>query len=322
MSGTLRSIACIGAGNVGRAWAIVFARAGHPVSLFDANPAVVVDHALPMIRGSLQDLAAAGLLAEPAAAVEERISAASTVEDAVAGAIHVQESVREDAVIKAALFAHIDRCTPPDAIIASSTSAIPGSAFMEHVAGRRRCLVAHPVNPPYLIPLVEICPSPWTDPAVTDECYAFMEKVGQTPIRVNREIAGFILNRLQFVLVSEALHLVGEGYCSTDDVDKVLTAGLARRWAFIGPFEVAHLNATEGYRGFMHSLGDMIRTLAKDAKVDYEWDDRLVEEIHGQLAQRTPVASVPERQAWRDRKLMAVARYLAEMRDAEPPTPP
>lgn len=312
----MRTVACIGAGNVGRAWAIVFARAGYPVALYDADSALVAGHALPMIRRHLADLADAGLLEDPGA-VEARIRPAKTVEDAVQHAIHVQESVKEDAGVKAELFALMDRCASPDAVLASSTSAIPGSQFMKDLPGRRRCVIAHPVNPPYLVPLVEICASPWTDPQVMQDCFAFMEKIGQTPIRVNREIAGFVLNRLQFVLVTEALHLVGEGYCSVDDVDKVLTAGLARRWAFLGPFEVMHLNATGGYGEFMRALGGMIRTLAKDAKLNYEWDDRLVASIHEHLSQRTPITAVPDRQAWRDRQLMALSKHLLAMQEAD-----
>jgi L-gulonate 3-dehydrogenase len=325
----MRTVACIGVGNVGRAWAIVFARAGYQVTLYDADTALVTDRALPMIRGHLADLADAGLLENPGV-VAARIQPVDTVENAVAHAIHVQESVKEDAAVKAELFALMDRCALPDAVLASSTSAIPGSEFMKELSGRRRCLIAHPVNPPDLIPLVEICASPWTDPQVMQSCLAFMEKIGQTPILVNREIPGFILNRLQFVLVTEALHLVGEGYCSVDDIDKVLTAGLARRWAFIGPFEVMHLNATAGYRGFMQGLGSMIRTLAKDAKLDYDWDAPLVDSIHGHLAQRTPLAALPNRQAWRDRQLMALSKHLDSMKmtdtpgssHAHGPTPP
>lgn len=311
-----RTVACIGAGNVGRAWAIVFARAGWPVTLYDRDPDVVTKHALPMIRRHLDDLSAAGILPDRHE-VEARIAATCSLEEAVRHAVHVQESAREDIATKADLFAFLDRHTPSDAIIASSTSAIPGSAFLQEVAGRHRCIIAHPVNPPYLIPLVEICASPWTAPQVITDCMAFMSKVGQSPIRVNREIPGFILNRLQFALVGEALHLVGEGYCSVEDIEKVMTEGLARRWALMGPFEVAHLGATAGYRGFMQGLGGMVRSVTRDAKVNYDWTQALVEAIHGRLSERIPVAAIPECQTRRDRRLMALARFIAEMQASE-----
>src|SRR6266850_2447567 len=115
----MRPVACIGVGNVGRAWAIVFARAGYTVRLYDADPAVVVGRALPMIRRHLTDLATAGLLESPAD-VEARIVPTGTLKDAVAGVIHVQESVKEDVAVKGALFELMDRSAPPDAVLASS----------------------------------------------------------------------------------------------------------------------------------------------------------------------------------------------------------
>lgn len=305
-------IACIGAGNVGRAWAIVFARAGHTVRLYDADPVAVTQRALPAIDISLADLVAAGLLPE-AAPVRSRIEGCDTLEQAVRDADHIQESASENLAIKIALFSEIDALAAPAAIIASSTSAIPGSKLFEHLRGRARCLVAHPVNPPYLIPLVELCPTPWTDPQVVARCRQFMGDCGQQPVELRREITGFLLNRLQFALAGEALHLVGEGYCTPEDIDLVMTAGLARRWAFIGPFEVGHLNATAGYAGFMQGLGDMVRSVAADVQPDYPWDAALVAQIHARLSARTPVDAVPRRQAWRDRQLMAVARFLQHL---------
>ncbi len=305
----MTSVACVGAGNVGRAWAIVFARAGYSVKLYDQVSSVVESQALPMIARNLEDMQAMGLIADAAAALQ-RISAASTLAAAVSDVEYVQESVKEDLEIKTAVYGELDRLADESIILASSTSAIPGSAFTENLRGRHRCLVVHPVNPPYLIPLVELCAAPWTAQDTVDRARRLMTEVGQTPITVTREIAGFILNRLQVALIGEALHLVAEGYCSVDDIDKTITDGLARRWAFIGPFEVGHLNATAGYRHFMQNYADMFRTLARSARVDYPWDDALIDSIHDRLSVRTPVENVPERQAWRDQRLMALAKHL------------
>jgi hypothetical protein len=141
-----------------------------------------------------------------------------------------------------------------------------------------------------------------------DEGQQHTEPAGE----LRREIRGFLLNRLQFALVGECMHLVGEGYCSVEDIDAVLTAGLARRWSFIGPFEVAHLNATEGFKGFMTGLGPMVRSVSGDVQPDYPWDDALVARIHEELARRTPVAEIPQRQAWRDRQLMQIVQRLRD----------
>jgi 3-hydroxyacyl-CoA dehydrogenase len=306
----MEKVACVGAGNVGRAWAIVFARAGYAVALHDALPATT-QAAMQLLRTSLRDLQQASLI-EDADAVLARIEPADTLATATAGVIHVQESAFEDLDVKRALFAQLDALAPPDATLASSTSALPGSDMFRDIPGRHRCLVAHPVNPPYLIPLVELCPTPWTDAAVLTRCRDMMQKIGQRPVTLRREIRGFLLNRLQFALVGECMHLVGEGYCSVEDIDAVLTAGLARRWSFIGPFEVAHLNATEGFKGFMTGLGPMVRSVSGDVQPDYPWDDALVARIHEELARRTPVAEIPQRQAWRDRQLMQIVQRLRD----------
>jgi len=303
------SIACIGVGNVGRSWAVVFARAGFKVRLYDNDMETVRKNALPAIRQSLDDLVAAGLLPE-SESVLERIEPAESLQQAVDGVIYVQESVKENLQVKQQVFSELGQFAPTDAILASSTSAIPGSGFMQAAINPLRCIVAHPVNPPHLIPLVEICSSPWTSAETMDRCMELMQQVGQEPIKVLKEIPGFILNRLQFSLVGEAMHLVGEGYCSPEDIDKVLKHGLAMRWAFIGPFEVAHLNATLGFQGFVDGLGNMMRTLAKDAKVDYEWGAELASQIHAMLAEQTPIEKLPERQAWRDRRIMALRKHL------------
>lgn len=309
-----KAIACIGVGNVGRSWAIVFARAGYEVKLYDTDMEAVRKRALPAIRQSMDDLVASGLLPE-SESVMSRIQPAESLKQAVDGVIYVQESVKEDLLVKQQVFNELGRFAPAEAILASSTSAIPGSEFMQAANNPHRCIIAHPVNPPHLIPLVEICCTPWTSAETMDRCMELMQQVGQEPIKVLKEVPGFILNRLQFSLVGEAMHLVGEGYCSPEDIDKVLKHGLAMRWAFIGPFEVAHLNATLGFQGFVDGLGDMMRSLAKDAKVDYEWGPELASQIHALLAAQTPIEELPERQAWRDRRIMALRKHLRSAED-------
>ena len=220
-------VACVGAGDVGRARAVVFVRAGHPVRLWDADPAAV-PRALPMIAATLADLSAAGLLAEAPEAVAARLAAAGSLAEAVADAARVQESALEDLAVKRAVFAELDAATPPGAPVASSTSALPASAFAADLPGAARCLVAHPVNPPSLIRFVEICGHPGTDPAVIDAALGFMRSLGMSPVHLRREIDGFLLNRLQYTLVAEALHLVGEGYCGPEDIEAVVRDGWRR----------------------------------------------------------------------------------------------
>lgn len=301
-------IACIGAGTVGHAWAVVFARAGYEVTLFDAKPGEVRERALPSMRQTLQVLADGGMLAQSVDTVAARVRDAGSIAEAVAGVVYVQESVREDVAVKRQVFAEIAAAAPSDAILASSTSAIKGSEFLTDIPGPDRALVAHPVNPPSFIPLVELCRSGKTSGETLDTTRRLLTDAGMKPIVLNKEIDGFILNRLQYTLVAEALHLVGEGYCSAEDIDRVMTEGLALRWAFIGPFAVAHLNAVDGFQGFVGRLGGMMRRMGEDAQTDYAWTGEQIAEIHDQLIKTRPVDNLPTLQRERDRSILALRR--------------
>ena len=313
----MNTIACIGAGNVGRSWAMVFARAGHAVRLYDRETDAVRDSVLPLIAASLADQQAAGLL-DSAARAAARITACDSLEAAIDGVDYVQESISEQLDLKQAVFRALDTGTPPDCILASSTSAIPGSEFMADLGNPERALIVHPVNPPHLIPLVELCATEVTDPAVVDRVRSFMTGLGQVPIVLRREIRGFILNRLQFALVGELMHLVAEGYCSAADADKAVRHGLALRWAFLGPTEVAHLNATAGFLGFTDGLGEMMKRLARESRVDYDWTRADAEAIHAAVDAQMPVERIEDYQRWRDRRIMALRRHLADMEREEP----
>jgi 3-hydroxyacyl-CoA dehydrogenase len=205
----------------------------------------VADATRAHIASHLGELAEHGLVAEPDRALA-RIRVAASLQDALAGAGFVQENGPETLEAKRALFAEMDALAAPDTILASSTSFIMASAFSEGLRGRARCLVGHPVNPPHLVPIVEIAPAPWTDAAVVERARAIYEKAGQVPIILRKEKAGFVLNRLQAVLLAEAFRLVGEGVASAEDVDKTIRDGLGLRWAFMGPFETIELNAPGG----------------------------------------------------------------------------
>jgi len=305
------AVACVGVGNVGRSWAIVFARAGCRVTLWDADPAAC-DRALRAIEQGLRDLAEAGALADPDEAFA-RVHVVAELEDAVAPAHWVQESAAEQLEAKQQLFARMDAIAPRDAILASSTSAIPGSQFMVGLTGSARCLVAHPVNPPHLIPLVELCGTAETAEPVIERAADFLTSLGQAPVRLNREIEGFLLNRLQWALLGEAMHLVGEGICSPQDIDRVLTDGLARRWSFIGPFAVAHLNASKGVEGYFDVLSEAIARVQGTLRCDYPPTVQVIDAAHAAMAATTPVSAIAERQQWRDRQLLKVNRFLTEL---------
>ena len=305
----MTQVAVIGAGLIGRAWSIVFARAGFDVTLWDPFPQQT-QAALGFIAERLPELQEAGLLAEPPQTVISRIRPAATLADAVRDAVHVQENGPERVDAKRPLFAELDRAARPDAVLASSTSGIPASAFTEGLAGRARCLVAHPVNPPYLIPLVELCPAPWTDAAVVARTRDLMTRAGQVPATVNKEMDGFALNRLQGALLAEAFRLVADDVISPADLDALVKHGLGLRWSFMGPLETIDLNAPGGLADYCERYGPLYATMQRQM-TPREWDAALIGKL--QMARRAelPANMQAVRQEWRDRRLMALLAHKA-----------
>jgi L-gulonate 3-dehydrogenase len=310
----MQNAAIIGAGLIGRAWANVFARAGWNVRVWDPDAGQRAD-ASKLVEQSLHELAAHGLVKDPAAAAK-RITVLATLEEALAGAEYVQESGPEVLEVKRATFEKLDRAAPPNAILASSTSAIVASRFTEALPGRARCIVAHPVNPPHLVPVVELCGAPWTSEETRTRARRILKGVGQVPIEVKREIDGFILNRLQVALLTEAFRLVQEGYVTPEDLDHTVADGLGLRWAFMGPFETIELNAPGGVADYCQRYVPWFRRYVADLPPATVWDD-----AHWQRAaaawNRTPTAEqIAEKSRWRDQRLAALA---AHKRSQKPP---
>jgi 3-hydroxyacyl-CoA dehydrogenase len=303
----LQHITLIGTGLVGQGWAIVFARAGFRVTLYD-NSSVALERAMAEISNRLEDLEQHGLL-EWVEYIRPRIEIATDLETALHGAIYVQESVPEVLDLKREIFARLDALTDPDVILASSTSAIAASQFTESLAGRHRCLVAHPVNPPYLVPLVEIVPAPWTTPETVNRTQQLMNQAGQVPILVRHEVQGFILNRLQAALLNEAFRLVENGYASTEDVDKTLRDGLGLRWSFMGPFETIDLNAPGGVRDYVERYGQTLYEMAQSQAWPRRWSDELITAVETERRKLLPASGLASRRRWRDRRLMALLAH-------------
>ena len=272
--------------------------------MWDQDGAQVMQ-ALRSIGQSLRDMAKAGLITEPDK-VLERISGAGTFAAALENAGHVQESITELPEPKQALFAEIEEFAPPDAVLASSTSAIMPSAIFSALRTRRRCLVAHPMNPPHLAPIVELCGADFTAPEAVEKAQAFMARCGMAPIVVKREIEGFILNRLQHAVLNEAFRLIAQGYVSADDLDKTVTEGLALRWSFMGPIETIDLNAPDGAADYMARYGETIRRVGQSQKEAPDWPADVAVMIDAERRTQVPREKLAEAQAWRDRRLMAL----------------
>jgi len=300
-----RHVAVVGAGLVGAGWAIVFARAGLEVRVFDANPdtaAGVPD----FIRVQLEQMQHHGLV-DDAPAVLQRIRVSADLAHAVRGAGYVQESVLERVDVKLGLMRQLQELLDPDAVVGSSTSGIGSSKLTQGLDLATRVLVVHPVNPPHLVPVVELVPSPATGAAACDFAHALMLAVDQSPVRVNREIEGFVLNRLQGVLLREAWALVADGVATCEDIDKTVRDGLGWRWSFMGPFETIDLNAPGGVADYAARLGPLYQSIAASRSQDEQWPPELVGRVEAERRRYLSQDELGQRRDWRDRRLMAIA---------------
>jgi 3-hydroxyacyl-CoA dehydrogenase len=303
----MSQIAIVGGGIIGSSWALVFARAGFSVRVF-ARHAEVRATLLERVRQSAER----AMAITPDVAVDDiigRITVSATLDGAVRNAVWVQESVEENRDVKAAVFAAIDAVAMPNALLASSTSSIGASLFTQSLAGRGRCLVAHPATPPHLIPVVEIVPAPWTPKEVIDQAFSMMRRVGQVPVLVQREQPGFVLNRLQGALLIEMFNVISEGIMTPGDVDLLIKDGFGLRWAFLGPLEGIDLNAPGGIADYLGRYGFMFDQLARDHGASSGVvTSELIDVLHATMRTRVSLETLPERVAWRDRNISELRR--------------
>jgi 3-hydroxyacyl-CoA dehydrogenase len=301
------AVAVVGSGSIGVGWATTFARGGCHVTLYDVDPGRL-EAALREIRSKLDDLARFDLLAEDPGTVAARVTTAPELTSALRDATYVQECAPEELALKRDLFARLDRESPSAAVIASSSSTMPCSSFAAALAGRGRCLVAHPGNPPYLLPVVELVPAPFTRPDVVEQATDLLGRVGMSVVRVRAEVDGFVFNRLQGAVLREAYCLVRDRVASVDDVDRAVRDGLGRRWAVLGPFETADLNTRGGIEAHAARLGAAYERMGADRGQHDPWTADLVRRVTDERRRLLPLERWEERVAWRDRMLMALER--------------
>ncbi|MFI6359702.1 3-hydroxyacyl-CoA dehydrogenase NAD-binding domain-containing protein [Streptomyces sp. NPDC050743] len=244
----VRRVACVGAGVIGGGWVAHFLARGYDVTAWDPAPDAearlrrLVDAAWP----ALEQLGLAS------GASRERLSMADTLEEAVAEAQFVQESAPEKLGLKRELLAKLDAATPAGVVVASSTSGYPMTDMQTEAVTPGRLVVGHPFNPPYLIPLVEVVGGERTDAEAVRWATRFYEVAGKSVITMDREVPGFIANRLQEALWREALHMVANGEATVRDIDQSITEGPGLRWAVMGPMLTFALAGGEG--GMAHML--------------------------------------------------------------------
>ncbi|MBB5940359.1 3-hydroxyacyl-CoA dehydrogenase NAD-binding domain-containing protein [Streptomyces zagrosensis] len=244
----VRRVACVGTGVIGGGWTAHFLARGYDVTAWD--PASDAGERVRRIVASAWPALEQLGLADGAS--PDRLTITATLADAVADAQFVQESAPEELTLKRELLADLDAATADDVVIASSTSGYPMTDMQTHAARPQRLVVGHPFNPPYLIPLVEVVGGELTDRWAVEWASAFYMAVGKSVITMDREVPGFIANRLQEALWREALHMVAEGEATVADIDASITEGPGLRWAFMGPCLTFALAGGEG--GMAHML--------------------------------------------------------------------
>jgi 3-hydroxybutyryl-CoA dehydrogenase len=233
----LRPIAVLGAGLMGHGIAQVFAHAGFPVRIYDPV-ATVRASVLERIRGNLSDLGE-----DPESA--DRVTTHASIGETVQGVQAVFEAGPENLSVKQDIFASVESAAPPDAILASNTSVIPITLITQRIERGERALGTHWWNPPYLVPLVEVVRTARTASSALEAMVELLRSAGKTPVIVNRDIPGFVGNRLQHALWREAIALVAAGVCDAETVDTVVKASFGRRLAVLGPLENADLVGTD-----------------------------------------------------------------------------
>lgn len=299
-----QSVVIFGAGSIGLSLAAVFSDSGFAVTLAEPDPARRAA-AEAGILAQHQAIALAGLTQGKSGPVTVLTDAGA----ALSGAALVIEAGPELLDVKKVIFADLLVACRPDAVIATASSAIPMSQILPDPADQARCLVAHPVNPPAVLRLIELVPAPATQAATMTQAAALFDEAGFSVVTLGHEIEGFVLNRLQGAVLREAYRLVAEGVTDSAGVDAVMRLGLGPRWALSGPFETAELNTPGGILAHAARMGPAYRRMgAARGELDTEWPEDLVARLDDERRRVISLEDLPMRVNWRAR---AVAQLVA-----------
>lgn len=304
----IERVAVVGAGVIGNGWAARCLARGLDVVVTDPDPAAeqrlhaAIDTAWPTLEKR-------GLAPE---ADRERLRFTTDLEAAVRGAGLVQENAPEREDLKRLLLARIDAAADADAIIASSTSGLMPSTLQSDCEAPGRVIVAHPFNPVYLLPLVELVGGERTDTEVMQRAARIYRAIGMRPLIVRREIEGHVADRLMEALWREALHLVNDGVATTEEVDAAIVYGAGLRWSLMGTFLTFHLAGGDaGMRHMLEQFGPALKlpwTKLKAPELTDDLIDRVVAGCEHQAAGR----SVRELEARRDEFLSRLLDLVSE----------
>jgi 3-hydroxyacyl-CoA dehydrogenase len=312
MVNNIKKVAVIGAGTIGAGWATLFAVKGYDVNLYSRR-AETRAKSIKTIESNLDFLAEKEMLSKDDVAQSfERIKEVAELPKAVKDVDYVQECVAEDYGIKKSIFAEADKFSPENTILASSSSGLKMTEIQQATSRPGKCIVAHPWNPPHLIPLVEIVPGEKTSDETIDVTLKLQTKLGKVAVVVKKEVPGYIGNRLAAALWREAIDLVERGVATVEDVDKALYAGPGIRWALMGTHLIYQLGGgKDGIGHFIDHLGrTTFKTIWEDmATWSYITDSTKTELIDG-VKSEMGKREMDELVRWRDDKLIKLLKVI------------
>ena len=309
-----RKVTVIGAGDIGVGWAALCASAGWPVAIFDLSPATMERASIEVER---RTRALVALGRAPESIVDQglrELQRATFFSEAIQDADWVIEAIQEDVGAKQKLFVAIEGVVSDDALISSSSSGLAPSEIFGRMRRLDRCLVTHPLNPPELIPLVEVVPEARTSPASITRAVDYLRTLGRFPIVLKKAIPGYVVGRISAAVWRECIDLVLQGIISVDDLDRAVSLGPAIGWAAAGPHLTYHLAAGEGgiryfTQQLLASFESWWQQLAHWAQLDPEQQRALIQSI-----EKSYKGKVEFLREARDRRLSAILKALEQAR--------
>jgi len=306
----IKKVGVVGTGTIGCGWATFFAMKGLETRLYDQY-AASLEKAQEKVRSNLQTLVGLGEITEDQAeAAMGNLYIGKSMEDALEGVSFVQESIYEDYDAKKALFKELDALLPEEVIIATSSSGLLMTEIqtaVERFPGR--CLIGHPINPVFLVPLVELVPGKQTDPQAMVDARAFYEEIGKVPVTLKKEVPGYLENRLTAALYREAIDLAINDVASVEDIDKTIWAGPGLRYALMGPLTIYHLGGGEGgTKYFIDHLGTALTQWWEDMNTWTKIPEGAADILEKGVIEAMDGKSISDMCAWRDKKLVELLR--------------
>ncbi|AOL17629.1 3-hydroxyacyl-CoA dehydrogenase [Sulfolobus sp. A20] len=310
----VRTVSVIGAGIIGAGWTVLLVTKGYKVNFYTEKQETL-NKGIEKVKNYLTILREVGIIDKGYEDYLNNISMTTDLDKAISNTDFVIEAIIENYDAKKKLFKYLDSKLDKEIVIASSTSGLLMTEIQKAMDRfPERGIIAHPWNPPHLLPLVEIVPGEKTSTDTIEKTKKLMESLDRVIVVLKKEVPGFIGNRLAFALFREAVNLVDEGVATVEDIDKVMTAAIGLRWAFMGPFLTYHLGGGEGgieyffSRGFGYGANEWMSTLAKWDKFPYTGVKRVIDQM--KEYETIKGKSFQELSKWRDEMLIKVFKLV------------